>query len=520
MTPSNKIYAPNVYLFAFHLCNALESESNSAVEFTSLWQKCDEILQTKLAVSTKFNDSYLHKKDEPVGGCVNLIDKSKVNNRNSLPFDKEISVDNQPIPLKGFAQPKRIDDSYALGLQIRIPEKVNDVKTPAVDVSIFQQFNPDNCLLPDFVQSYFGQTLLLTAWLSVEQNLAARENPQFLKSLGKECLEKLISGNNLPDFCRQGELFGSPILEYGDLNQPDSYCHVIIWFFNSTVTDDIWDETRYSDFMELFLYRNKILRTFHDSRKLYAVIREEYKQIDLDIDQTFKYLQRDKAEKRQSKGAGLNEEELEYLATQMVEMPPRAVKYARLLSDLQMRENTIAINAQNYQNKLNQISLDITSSKKYNDRDADLSFLAAFGTQNCPQFQRQIQADLGYFKHGSGLLAQATEAIRAIVAIEEAYRDAKLEVTIQAVGFGLGVAGVVAGSSPYLIKQDPPNQMVTLPFLKVGINSFALVLLISIGAGFGVWGLVMLGANSKNLLGKIRRRLKPRLHKQCPPDAD
>ena len=515
MTPSSKIYAPNVYLFAFHLCDALESESNSSVEFTHLWQKCDEILQAKLAVTTKFHDSYLHKQDEPVGSCVNLIDKRVVGNRNSLPFDKEISVDNQPIPLRGFAQPKRIDDSYALGLQIRIPEKVNNVKTPAVDVSIFQQFNPDRCLLPDFVQSYFGQTLLITAWLSVEQNQAAREKPQFLKSLGKQCLEKLIGSDNLPDFSRQGELFGSPILEYGNLSQPDNYCHVIIWFFNSPTTDDIWDETRYSDFMELFLYRNKILRTFHDSRKLYAVIREEYKQIDLDIDQTFKYLQRDKAEKRQSKGAGLNEEELEYLATQMVEMPPRAVKYARLLSDLQMRENTIAINAQNYQNKLNQISLDITSSKKYNDRDADLSFLAAFGTQNCPQFQRQIQADLGYFKHGSGLLAQATEAIRAIVAIEEAYRDAKLEVTIQAVGFGLGVAGVVAGSSPYLIKQDPPNQVITLPFVKVGINSFALVLLMSIGAGVVVWGVVLLAANRNNLLGKFKNLLGR--NKQLPP---
>ena len=515
MTPSNKIYAPNVYLFAFHLCNALESELNSAVEFTSLWQKCDEILQTKLAVSTKFNDSYLHKKAEPVGGCVNLIDKSKVNNRNSLPFDKEISLDNQPIPLKGFAQPMRIDDSYALGLQIRIPEKVNNVKTPAVDVSIFQQFNPDNCLLPDFVQSYFGQTLLITAWLSVEQNQAAREDSQFLKNLGKECLENLISGDNLPDFSRQGELFGSPILEYGDLNQPDSYCHIIIWFFNSPTTDDIWDDTRYSDFMDLFLYRNKILRAFHDSRKLYAVIREEYKQIDLDIDKTFKYLQRDKAKSRQSKGAGLNEAELEYLATQMVEMPPRAVKYARMLSDLQFRENTIAINAQNYQDKLNQISLDIKAAKKYSDSDADLSFLETFSKETCPQFQRQIQADLGYFKHGSGLLDQATEAIRAIVAIEEAYRDAKLEVTIQAVGFGLGVAGVVAGSSPYLIKQDPPNQMVALPFLKVGINSFALVLLMSIGAGVGVSLFVMWSPNCKNLLGKFKNLLGK--NKQLPP---
>ena len=103
------------------------------------------------------------------------------------------------------------------------------------------------------------------------------------------------------------------------------------------------------------------------------------------------------------------------------------------------------------------------------------------------------------------------------MAIEEAYRDAKLEVTIQAVGFGLGVAGVVAGSSPYLIKQDPPNQIVALPlpFLKVGITSFAFVLLISIGAGFGVWLLVMLSANSQNLLGKFKNLLGN--NKQLPP---
>ncbi|WP_373534296.1 hypothetical protein [Microcoleus sp.] len=371
MTPSSKIYAPNVYLFAFHLCKSLESESNVPVESTSLWHKCNDILQDKLAVNAEFNASNLYMKKQPAGLRVNLINQQNVNDRNSLPFAKEIAVDNQQIPLNGFAQPLRIDDSYALGLQIRIPEKVNGVKTPDVDVSIFKEFNPDNCLLPDFVQSYFGQTILITAWLSVEQNQAARDDPQFIKNLGKQCLENLISGDNLPDFSRQGELFGSPILEYGNLSQPDSYCHVIIWFFNSPTTDDIWDETRYSDFMDLFLYRNKILRAYRDSRKLYEVIREEYKQIEFDIDKTFEYLERDRAGQRQSKGAGLNEDELEYLETQMIKLPQRAVKYARMLSDLQFRENTIAINAQNYQDKLNEISLDITASKKYNDSDAD-----------------------------------------------------------------------------------------------------------------------------------------------------
>jgi hypothetical protein len=480
------------------------------VEFASLWQKCNEILQTKLAVTNKFNDSYFHKKDEPVGRRVNLIDKSKVNNRNSLPFAKEIVVENQQFIVKGFAAPMRIDDSYALGLQIRIPEKDGGIKTPLVDVSILKQFNPGDCLLPNFVQSYFGQTLLITAWLSVEQNQAAREDSQFIKNLGKQCLENLISGDNLPEFCRQGELFGSPILEYGSLNEPDGNCHVIIWFFNSATTDDIWDETRYSDFMDLFLYRNKILRADRDSRQLYEVIREEYKQIELDIDKTFDYLERDRARQRQSKGAGLNEEELEYLETQMIKLPQRAVKYARMLSDLQFRENTIAINAQNYQDKLNQISLDITASKKYNDSDADLSFIATFSTQNCPRFQRQIQADLGYFQHGSALLDKAMEAIRGVVAIEEAYRDKKLEVTIQAVGFGLGVAGVVAGGAPYLIKQDAPDRKFYLPLLtNVEIHPFVLVLLISLGAGGAVWFVLMFGIKIKQLLPKIKQQLPP-----------
>ena len=334
----------------------------------------------------------------------------------------------------------RIDDAYALGLQIRIPEKVNGVKTPAVGVSIFKEFNPDNCLLPDFVQSYVGQTLLITAWLSVEQNQAAREDSLFMKNLAQQCLENFIVGDNLPSFYCQGELFGSPILEYGNPSRPDTGCHIIVWFFNNSATDNIWDETRYSDFVDLFLYRNKILHAYEDTRDIYFVTRHKYEQIEGDIEKTFKYLQREKAHQRQSKGAGLKPEELEYLESQTIEMPPRAVEYTRLLIDMENRQNTIAINAKNYQNKLNQISLDIKSIKSYNRRDArkysNLSFLELFSKETCPQFSEQIKFDLGYFRHGTGLLDKAMEAIRGIVAREEADRDAKLEATIQIVGFG------------------------------------------------------------------------------------
>ena len=113
MTQNSKIYAPNVYLFAYHLCKPPETESSYPVELTKLWEKCNEILQAKLAVGKPFNGSYLSKKDEPLGWRVNLINKEVVGGRNSLAFAKDISHDNQQINLKGFAQPLRIDDSYA-----------------------------------------------------------------------------------------------------------------------------------------------------------------------------------------------------------------------------------------------------------------------------------------------------------------------------------------------------------------------------------------------------------------------
>ena len=330
-----------------------------------------------------------------------------------------------------------------------------------------------------------------------------------MQSLAQQCLKNFISGQDLPEFYREGELFGSPILEYGNPSYPNAGDHILIWFFSSATTGEIWD-SRYSDFLDLFLYRNKTIQAYQESRAYYYQIRQEYEKITEDINETFRYLQRDTAPQRQLKGTGLKPEELEYLERKTIEMPPRAVNYAGLLMDLEMRQNTIAINAKNYQDKLNQISLDIKARKKYDDKECNLKFLELFSQETCPQFQEQIKADLGYFRHSTGLLDKAMEAIRGVVAIEEAYRDAKLEVTIQAVGFGLGVAGVVASGAPYLIKQDAPDRKFYLPLLtSVEIHPFVLVLLISLGAGGAVWLMFMFGVKFKNLLGKIKKQLPP-----------
>ncbi|MEG4802392.1 hypothetical protein QUB63_21050 [Microcoleus sp. ARI1-B5] len=519
MNPISKVYAPNVHLFAFHVWDTLASSSNlpqtsnASINSEHLWEKCNEILQEKLRIPAEFNQDNLsyNKTSQPSGRRANLIIKTAVNNRSSLLLTKEIKHHNQQISLAGFAQPLRIDDSYALAFNLRVPEKTNGTKTPDVDLSIFKEFNPDNCLLQESVNSYFGQTLLLTAWLSPEQKDKAQQDSQYLKSLAQECLSYFICGQDLPDFYRQGELFGSPILEYGHPNYPDKFGQILIWFFNSQTTSDIWD-IYYPDFLDLCLYRNKVILAYQESRAYYFAIRKEYEQIELDIDSTFQYLQHDEAHQRQSKGTGLKKKELEYLESQTINMPPRAVNYARLLIEMEIRQNTIAINAKNYQNKLNQISLDIKSRKIYNNRDtknySDLSFLELFSKETCPQFSEQIKADLGYFKHGTVALDKAMEAIRGVVAIEEAYRDAELEATIQTVGSALGVVGIVASVAPYFIKQEPPdNGKFHLPLTNVDIPAFVLVLLISIGAGFGVWMSVWAIAKIKQMLPKIKQRL-------------
>ena len=530
MNPNNQVYAPNVHLFAFHVWDTLASgsnpatnspqpalppASNSPINPQHLWEKCNEILQEKLKIDANFNPTNLlyNRTTQPPGSRVNLIIKAAVNNRESLLLAKQIKHDNQQISLAGFAQPLRISDSYALGLSLRVPEKQADgTNTPNVDLSIFHEFNPDNCLLPKSVNSYFGQTLLLTAWLTEPQKAAAAQpDSQSIKDLGQQCLKSFISGEDLPEFYHQGELFGSPILEYGNPYYPDEFGHILIWFFNSQTTSDIWDAQRYSDFVDLFLYRHKIILAYQESRAYYSEIRKEYEKIELDIDNTFQYLQRDAAQKQQLKGAGLKQEELEHLKRKTIDMPPRAVKYARLLMELEIRQNTIAINAKNYQKKLNQISLDIKSKNVYNDRDgknySDLSFLNLFSQETCPRFSEQIKFDLGYFKHGTDLLDKAMEAIRGVVAIEEAYRDAELQATIQIVGSALGFVGIVASVAPYLIKQDPPDRKFYLPLSNIEIPSFILVLLISMGAGFGVWMSVWAIAKFKKILPKIKHRL-------------
>ncbi|MDJ0746479.1 MAG: hypothetical protein QNJ32_24380 [Xenococcaceae cyanobacterium MO_167.B27] len=108
---------------------------------------------------------------------------------------------------------------------------------------------------------------------------------------------------------------------------------------------------------------------------------------------------------------------------------------------------TIEINIKNYQRELNNISSQFPG---YN-----ISFLETFVKKDCQLFTEQLQADLGYFKHGTEQLEQALKTIRGRVEIDQADRDRQLQITLTSLGAGIAVGGIVASSSGQVTADNP-----------------------------------------------------------------
>ncbi|KAB8330567.1 hypothetical protein SD80_028300 [Scytonema tolypothrichoides VB-61278] len=283
------------------------------------------------------------------------------------------------------------------------------------------KLNPDNCFTLEKSKLFLGQTLLITAWLT------AAKDEKHLSQIAQQCLEAVFpNASQRPPLSRQGELFGSPIFEYGLFSQLANYQHVLIWLFRDRKADENLNLC-YQPLLDLFFFRTKIVKSYQDSRETYHLVASAYKEIENAIDNLPKKGEKDE----------VTTGELKDLKNKLKELPQLGLKYTRLLRNLEDYQNTIVINESNYSERLQQISGIIET--------ADLLFLETFRQQSSPFFQKQIQADLGYFRHGSSLLEQAISSIRGIVEIEQAERDRSLENTIQVVGVGLGAGAIVSG---------------------------------------------------------------------------
>ena len=481
-----KVYAPNLHLFAFHLCKALRDDGNNRVENPQkLFDKCYQILE-KLRFSERLN---LAQYDDEVS------EKSK----NSL-IKIYGKLPNSEIPIAGKIYSQCLHDSYAVAFNLRRPEQENGQKTKPIPLIFFRQINLDQIFLPEFVDSSLGQTLLITAFIPEEFKQSLIED---LENLAQKCLEKLIPNEQQrPPLQNQGELFGSPIFEYDNLSQINldssgiHYCHVLIWLFteNQSSKDFI---NCYSEFIDLFFYRNKVITAYQQSLKQYEKAFNYYGKIEQEIKSLNKFLNQEITDE-----SFLDEADLKFLKQRLKALSHQDFTYSQTLRNLKHYRNTIAINSKNYQQTLKTIQRKLKEKSPINS-EQKLDFFLAFINEDSQYFQERIKDELNYFVEGSTLVDRAIASIRGITEIEqtenqhrqeewEKQNNYDLQITILAVGTGMSAGGITGSSSGLLLNQYATDY----PFITFGI-SLALSFIVALLSGLFTFGIGKIFKNKK-----------------------
>ncbi|WP_293130674.1 hypothetical protein [Microcoleus sp. bin38.metabat.b11b12b14.051] len=389
---------------------------------------------------------------------------------------KKFSHSNQ---IDGSFKFCRLDDSEGILARIGSPETDENKN---LETTQLQQFNENNLLVADNYEDWLGQTIFITYKSQTYQN----PTKQYLGQVADDCLKNLFPQASVrPSFCRNTELLDSPIFEY---SSPKSQLQVFVYLVDDEIEEKLGQILQ--PLFELFYHRHKITKAFLDSRINHTLLKQEYAK----IDGTIASLETRIAEVTQlgqpnnpdnPKNVDIDES-LVYLKSQLKELLLESLTYQRLLECLEDFNNTINIHVYNYQEKLSQIG------NKWEIPTEDLTTLTTFKffvDRNCPYFQRQIQGDLGYFKHGTDLIKIAVDLVAGIVDIEQAEIDRSLERTIQILGTGLGAGGIVVSAVSAYVERDivfriPQKGDVLHPAIVSLVWSLLAVLVVS---GFVAW---------------------------------
>jgi hypothetical protein len=415
---------------------------------------------------------------------------------------------------KKFSYSNKIDGSFKFcllddseGILARIGSPETD-ENKDIDIAALKDFNVNNLMLADSYKDWLGQTIFITYKLQTDPH----PTKDSIRKVADECLKNLFPDASLrPGFYRDTELVGSPIFEY---SSPKSQLQVFVYL----VDDDIEEKLGkiLQPLFELFYYRHKITKAFLDSRSYYDLLKERY----AEIEGTIASLETKIADFESNNDVACQknvniDESLTDLKIKLKELLGESLNYERALEYLEDFNNTINIHVYNYQEKLSEISY------KWQFSTDKLTTFNFFIERSCPYFQRQIQGDLGYFKHGTDLIKIAVDLVAGIVDIEQAEIDRSLERTIQIWGTGLGAGGlVVSAVSGYIqtpiVFRIPQKGDVLHPAVASLLLSLLVVIVVS-----GVVARIN-GAWKINQLRWFGRKSEPRRlpNSQSPPVND
>jgi len=448
------LLAPNLYLWAYQLADKKTDET--------FWSAANLLL-------SRF------------GKTLEITEREK--SRVLLAQGSSIGFKLQDSPeISGYLQPLKLKDSYALFANLGYDDEKESLDRVNVQQLSALKFN---WVPPQ--ENFLGQTLLVTAYLS---RVNQQRDLKKLRNIADHCYQVLFTQS--PQFCRQGTLFGSPIFEYNPTSEDDTAPHVLIWLFRDEEAQEKIN-TCMGYFTDLLFYRAKIVKAFQNSRSIYNQLDRAYNILETKLDDLQKQLDRHNDASR--------DDYLESFKTSLKYFAQESLPYTRNLGKLEDFKKTIAINIYNYNEQIAQICDKLGLDKE------ELSFIQQFSDNKGQHFDRQIEADLGYFNNGIDLFNTAIASIRGTVEIDQAERDRHLEHQIQTFGSAIAVGAIVASTSA-LIFQEPW----TLPWQEHHgdqLHPFIIAVLLSFLSALFIWALFQ-GKRwcraIKRIRDKVRRR--------------
>ncbi|MBW4668356.1 MAG: hypothetical protein KME60_13245 [Cyanomargarita calcarea GSE-NOS-MK-12-04C] len=482
---TNKIHDPNVHLFAFDLHDSSIITINSGktnsgrpnIYISWLWKICDNIISSALQKNSFHLINYLDLAKKPTSFRVALrdADKIKIFSRHkkttdfyiseAVPIAEQVPIDSQQtIAVKGFVYPVRIYNSFGLWLNLGFSKQEAESVLDEVDIQSLRHLNPNNLFLAPNNRGVFGQTIIITARLTAND---LRKSNKELTEIADECLKAFFPENyNKPPLNRTGDLFGSPIFQYGTERDLPSSGSIFVSLFRGRTTYNKFYESRYKLF-DLFFHRSQIITAFQKTTQVSKSLKSVYKQIVSDVNNL----------RRLGNNKVLTEDDLNKFQNKLKKLPALAKKYEEVLARMSNYKHKIDNNIKKYNNLMEEICVPF--------QNEDVCFLKAFSDENCPFYQEEIEAYIRYFQDGSSLIDKALASIRGQLAIEQAEQetrrqkkqeesDRNLQVTILAVSSIFGAGGIVSqiiGNKISSFSTDKYVQMIEgiLISLSVGI---------------------------------------------------
>ena len=427
MSNENWLIYPTVDLFVYDLADGIgQNEDKISQNRAQFWQKI---------YGDKISAPQLEKLKQAETETAEYIE---------LLGDKKFAAFESP--LDGYAYPVKIGDTYAAQFDLSgkiepdadkrfAPKKIDCLKS--LKQQVISRVNP---------AATIGQSWLVWGQLTADDQDAL--------TIAKDCYTKLELFPNAKwdrDLKATGKFSDADFYELwlppGDRGKIEQNYHVLICLFpynNGQAISDISKTVAklYVHLMRLFAFRNKVIWAYTQSRQLKLRLKDSSGKIQQFVNRLLAQVNAPKVD-------------LKELQKNLVDFLTIFSAYASNISGLEQQENTIKTNLKNYKRRLETIGKDMG-----NDAEA-FKFMASFSDFAKEKYVWQVAADNRSLTAGLRLLENAIQTIEGIIEIERAKSDRTLNVTIGAVGMGIGISGVVASTYSSQIKSpaSPTNPM-------------------------------------------------------------